>query len=250
MRMTGNTILVTGGTSGIGLALAEAFLARGNTVIVTGRRQPAIDEIAAQRPGLTALPLDLDDPRSLPALRDEVLDRFPTLDAVCVNAGISGREDLAAEWDLTVTERLIDTNVTGALRTIATFLPHLRRRPSATLMVTGSKLAFLPSTAFPTYCATKAFLHSWLQSLRHQLRGTGVEVLELLPPYVATKLTGEDQLADPRAMPLGAFTEEVMALLAAGDHPHGEVLVERARSDRYAEREGRYDAAFDAVNPR
>jgi uncharacterized oxidoreductase len=250
MRMSSNTILITGGTSGIGRGLAEAFHARGNQVIVTGRDPLQLDEFAKASPGIARMLLDLDNPASLPALRDEALRRFPDLNVVIANAGISGKEDLAADgWDLPFAEAMIRTNVMGVLRTADAFLPHLRRQDEATLLVTGSKLAFIPSSAFPTYCGTKAFLHSWLQSLRHQLRATSVEVLELLPPYVATKITGPQQLTDPRAMPLESFISEVMTLLEAGDHDRGEVLVERARSDRLAEREGRYTYAFATVNP-
>ncbi len=166
------------------------------------------------------------------------------------NAGISAAEDLAAEdWDTAGAEALIATNIVGTLRTIAAVLPLLTRRRDGVVLVTGSKLAFVPRADFPTYCATKAFLHSWLQGLRHQLRAVPVEVLELLPPYVATELTGPDQAVDPRAIPLSAYIDETMQLLEAGDHPHGEILVERARSDRAAEREGRYDAAYAALNP-
>jgi uncharacterized oxidoreductase len=250
MRMTGNTILVTGGTSGIGRGLAEAFHARGNRVIVTGRTPALLDEVARTSPELTRMFLDLDDPASLPALREEALRRFPDLNVVVANAGISGKEDLtASQWDLHLAEGMIRTNVMGVLRTAEAFLPHLRAGPDATLLVTGSKLAFLPSSAFPTYCGTKAFLHSWVQSLRHQVRATPVEVLELLPPYVASKITGLQQLIDPRAMPVDSFVAEVMALLEAGDHPRGEIVVEPAIGDRNAEREGRYDKAFVAVNP-
>lgn len=249
MRMTGQTILVTGGTSGIGLGLAQAFAARGNTVIVTGRTQARLDALAATAPALHGLFLDLNDPASLPALKQEVLARFSALDMVVANAGGSGREDLTAhDWDLPAAETMIRTNVLGVLATAETFLPILRRQPAATFMVTGSKLAYLPSAAFPTYCGTKAFLHSWVQSLRHQWRDTGVEVLELLPPYVATELLGRAQRDDPRAMPLDAFVAETMALLESGNHPDGEVLVERARADRNAEREGRYAEAFATAN--
>lgn len=249
MHMTGNTILITGGTSGIGLGLGAAFAARGNTVIVTGRTQSQIDVLATIAPELHGMVLDLNDPVSLPALKENVLARFPTLDMVVANAGISGREDLTTDnWNLAGANAMIHTNIMGVLATADAFLPHLRGRPHATLMVTSSKLAYVPSAAFPTYCGTKAFVHSWVQSLRHQLQHASVEVLELLPPYVATKITGEAQLSDPRAMPLSAFVAETMALLESRDHDGGEVLVQRARSDRYAEREGRYAEAFSLVN--
>ncbi|MCZ0738032.1 SDR family oxidoreductase [Phreatobacter sp. AB_2022a] len=250
MKPTGNTILVTGGTSGIGRALAEAFHARGNQVIVAGRRQALLDELAAQRPGLVGWPLDLDDPASLRRLADAVRERFPALNVLVASAGISRPEDMAGDcWDGFDAEAIVTTNVLGVLRATAAFLPMLKRRPHATIMATSSSLAFVPRADFPAYCASKAFLHSWLQSLRHQLRKVPVEVLELAPPYVRTELTGRGQAGDPRAMPLDAHVAEVMALLGRQDHPRGEVLVERDHARRWAERAGRYDATFVAMNP-
>ena len=116
-------------------------------------------------------------------------------------------------------------------------------------MATSSALAFLPRADFPTYCASKAFLHSWLASLRHQLRNIPVQVLELSPPYVQTELTGAQQASDPRAMPLKAYIAEVMQLLERADHPRGEVLLERDLARRWAERDGNYDVIFAAMNP-
>ncbi len=221
MKMTGNTILVTGGTSGIGRTLAEALHDRGNRVVVTGRRQALLDEIAAGRPGLAGLRLDLGDPASLPYLVDGVREDIPELNVLVANAGISAMEDLANGWDMSAAEAMVETNILGTLRVVGAFLPMLRRRPDATIMVTTSNLAFVPKARFPTYCATKAFLHSWLQSLRHQLRDLPVEVLELAPPYVRTALTGEHQASDPRGMPLDAYVAEVLHLLDAHDHPRG-----------------------------
>lgn len=250
MKMTGNTILITGGTSGIGRALAEAFHDRGNRVIITGRRQALLDQIIAGRPGLVGLPLDLDDPTALPRLAAEIRARFPELNMLLANAGISRPENIAADgWDASDAEAVVETNILGVLRATAAFLPVLKRRPNATVMVTSSNLAFVPRADFPTYCASKAFLHSWLQSLRHQLRNIPIEVLELAPPYVQTELTGAQQASDPRAVPLDAYVAEVMQLLERGDHPRGEVLVARDRERRSAEREGRYDAVFAAMNP-
>lgn len=250
MKMTGNTILITGGTSGIGRALAEAFHDRGNRVIITGRRQSLLDQIAAERPGLIGLPLDLDDPASLPRLSGEIRTRFPELNVLIANAGISRAEDMTADgWDAADAAAIVETNILGVLRVTATFLPVLKRQPNATIAATSSNLAFVPRADFPTYCASKAFLHSWLQSLRHQLRKIPVEVLELAPPYVQTELTGSQQASDTRAMPLDAYIAEVMQLLELRVHPRDEVLVERDRARRWAERDGRYEATFAAMNP-
>ncbi|MCC8935474.1 SDR family NAD(P)-dependent oxidoreductase [Bradyrhizobium sp. Arg68] len=250
MNMTGNTILVTGGTSGIGRGLAEAFHARGNRVIVTGRRQALLDRVTAGRPGLVGMPLDLDDPTALPRLATEVRARFPELNVLIANAGISRAEDMTADgWDVSDAAAIVETNILGVLRTTAAFLPLLKRQPKATIVATSSNLAFVPRADFPTYCASKAFLHYWLQSVRHQLRNVPIEVLELAPPYVQTELTGTQQASDPRAMPLDAYVAEVMQLLARGDHARGEVLVERDRARRSAERDGRYEEIFAAMNP-
>ncbi len=249
MKITGNTILVTGGTSGIGRTLAEALHDRGNRVIVAGRRQTLLDEVVAARPGMVGMPLDLGDPASVQRLAEDLRTRHPELNVLVANAGISSLEDLADGWDLSHAEAMIETNILGVLRITAALLPGLKQRPEAVIMATTSNLAYVPRARFPTYCASKAFLHSWLQSLRHQLRDVPVEVLELAPPYVQTELTGRHQAADPRGMPVEAYVAEVMGLLATQDHPGGEVLVERSRGERWAERTGRYDAVFAAMNP-
>ena len=250
MKMTGNTILITGGTSGIGRALAEALHDRGNRVIVTGRRQALLDDVTARRPGITALQLDLHDPHSLARLVDDVRARFPEINVLIANAGVSRPEDVtASHWSSAVAEAIIDTNIVGVVRTAAAFLPLVMQRPDATILATSSALAFVPLASYPTYCASKAFLHSWLTSLRHQLRHIPVEVLELSPPYVQTALTGAAQASDPRAMPLGDYIGEVMHMLESGGHSRGELLLQRDHARRWAEREGTYDAIFAAMNP-
>jgi uncharacterized oxidoreductase len=250
MKMTGNTILITGGTSGIGRALAEAFHDRGNRVIITGRRQDLLQSITDARPGMTGISLDLNDPHSLARATDDVRQNFPELNVLIANAGISATEDLATDdWDPAQAEMIVQTNILGVLRVTGAFLPLLKAQRHATIMATSSALAFLPRADFPTYCASKAFLHSWLTSLRHQLRNLPVEVLELSPPYVQTELTGASQAADPRAMPLDAYISEVMTMLTEARHPRGELLLERDQARRWAERDGTYDSLFAAMNP-
>ena len=249
-RLSDNTILITGGSSGIGRALAEAFHDLGNQVIVTGRRQPLLDEMMAKRPGLTGITADVTDTASLARAAEEIHSRFPGLNMLIANAGISASEDMTSgDWNASAAEALVQTNIMGVIRSVAAFLPVIREQPGATIMATSSNLAFIPRADFPTYCATKAFLHSWLQSLRHQLRHVPVEVLELSPPYVQTALTGTQQMSDPRAMPLDDYVTEVMQLLRSGNHPRGELLVARDQARRWAEREGRYDDLYATINP-
>ncbi|RYD23777.1 MAG: SDR family NAD(P)-dependent oxidoreductase [Verrucomicrobiaceae bacterium] len=250
MRITGNTILITGGTSGIGLALAEAFHAIGNEVIITGRRHEHLREITAGRPGFTGIHLDVNDPGSHATLAIRIREKFPHLNVLIANAGISRAEDMTSgEWNTSDAEEIIQTNILGVLRVTAALLPILKQQPAATIMATSSALAFIPRADFPTYCASKAFLHSWLQSLRHQLCSTSVEVLELSPPYVRTGLTGIHQITDPRAVPLDEYVATVMDLLVKNEHPRGEILLERDLARRWAERDGTYDALFAAMNP-
>ena len=169
---------------------------------------------------------------------------------VVANAGISRAEDIAAEgWDASDAQAIVQTNILGVLRIAAALLPFVKEQPNATFMATSSALAFVPRADFPSYCASKAFLHSWLTSLRHQLRHVPVEVLELSPPYLATELTGAAQASDPRAMPVEAYLAEVLRMLAEGDHPGGELLLARDQARRWAERDGRYEAVFAALNP-
>lgn len=250
MKTTGNTILVTGGTSGIGRSLAEAFHDRGNRVIVAGRRRDALDAMIAERPDLTGIEVDVTDGAALARAADKVRDRHPELNVILANAGISRPEAVVgARWDGADAAAIVQTNILGVIRTAAAFLPVVMGNEGATLMATGSALAFVPRADFPTYCASKAFLHSWLTSMRHQLRDVPVEVLELSPPYVQTGLTGADQVSDPRAMPLDDYVAEVMRLLESGAHPNGEVLLDRDLPRRWAERDGRYDTVFKAMNP-
>ena len=247
MNITGNTILITGGGSGIGRALAEALHARGNQVIVAGRRADVLRETAAANPGMAWATVDMEDPAPLAAFGAQVVKDHPALNVLILNAGIMKAEDLKAEpFDLATVEATIATNLLGPIRLTAALLPHLRARPNATVVTVTSGLAFIPLTATPTYNATKAALHSWTQSLRHQLRDTAVEVLELAPPAVATDLM-PGHAENPNAMPLADYTAEVVGLIERGETPRGEILVERVKPLRFAEVSG-YENLFGQLN--
>jgi uncharacterized oxidoreductase len=249
MNLTGNTMLVTGGTSGIGRALAEAFHRRGNRVIIAGRRQALLDEITAAHPGMRGMRLDVADPHAVDALAREAREQFPELNVLISNAGVSRPEDLSGDTiDLSAARSIVQTNIVGVLHLTAALLPLLKRQPASTIMTTTSGLAFVPLADFPTYCASKAFLHSWLQSLRVQLRKTSVEVLELVPPYVQTELTGRNQATDANAMPLADYVAEVLQMLGEPIPAYGEILARRAEALRWAERNGEYERVFAARN--
>ncbi len=247
MNINDATILITGGGTGIGRALAEALHARGNQIIITGRRADVLKATAAANPGMAWATLDMEDAAAIAAFGAQVVKDHPALDAVILNAGIMQSEDLKAQpFDLAVAERTIATNLLGPIRLTAALLPHLTAQPAATVMTVTSGLAFIPLAATPTYNATKAAIHSWTQSLRHQLAGASVEVLELAPPAVATDLM-PGHAENPNSMPLAEFTNEVIGLIERGDTPRGEILVERVKPLRFAEVNG-YETVFERLN--
>jgi uncharacterized oxidoreductase len=246
MKITGNTILVTGGTSGIGRALAEALHARGNTVIIAGRRQALLDQVTARNAGMIGIAVDMSETSAIAAFAESVKSKFPQLNVLINNAGIAGQEDYTADSiDLTRAYSTIQTNINGVLQLAAALLPLLRAQPASTLMVTTSGLAFVPYPPGPVYSATKAFMHNWLDAIRVQLRKTSVEVLELAPPYVQTELGGPRQASDPRAMPLDEFVHEVVQILENNTIEKGEILVERVKPLRTAEKDGKYQQFLD-----
>jgi uncharacterized oxidoreductase len=246
MNLSGNTILITGGGSGIGRGLAEAFHALGNQVVIAGRRQGALDETTAANPGMKSLTLDIERPESIKKFAAQAAAEFPSLNVLVNNAGIMRAEKLIAQQhDLADAEAIVTTNLLGPIRLIAALLPHLQKQPRAAIMNVSSGLAFLPLTLTPTYCATKAAIHSYTHSLRYQLRATNIEVLELIPPYVATDLMSGRN--DPRAMPLDKFIDEVMAILKQQPTP-AEICVENVKPLRFAAESGKFDAIFNGLN--
>lgn len=249
MQTTGNTILITGGGSGIGLGLAEEFAKRGNRVVVAARSTRRLE--AAAHKGFAALPGDLSDPGSIKSLARKVLDSFPTLNVVVHNAGIMKNENLRARNTEEIAAETIATNLAGPMLLTMALLPHLMKQAHATIMTVSSGLAFVPLAMAPTYSATKAAIHSWTQSLRYQLRDSGIQVIELVPPYVQTELMGRRQAEDSAAMPLGQFVSEVMDILTA--QPQAvEILVKRVQPLRFAASEGRdkYETVFREMNDR
>ena len=249
MQMTGNTILITGGSSGIGRALAEALHKEGNQVIVTGRRKALLDEVTAANPGMKSAVVDVQEIGSLDGFAARMVREFPALNVLINNAGIMKPENLGEGGDFADVEATVATNLLAPLRLTAALLPHLKQQPRATVMTVSSGLAFLPLALTPTYCATKAGIHSWTQSLRYQLRGTSVEVKELIPPYVQTELMGPHQTKDPRAMPLGEFIAEVMEILLTQPEAK-EICVKRVSGLRFAAEGGqaKYDEIFEGLN--
>jgi len=247
MNPSGNTILITGGGSGIGRALAEALHALDNRVIIAGRRREALEATTAANPGMASLTLDVEDPAAIRAFAREVTAAHPALNVLVNNAGIMRAENLEAQPEhLGDAEAMVTTNLLGPIRLIAALLPSLQKQPRSTIINVSSGLAFVPLALTPTYSATKAALHSYTQALRHQLKGTSTEVIELVPPGVQTDLM-PGSATNPQMMPLAEFTAEVISLLKARpDAP--EICVERVKFLRLAEASGRFDATFEALN--
>jgi uncharacterized oxidoreductase len=246
MKNTGNTILVTGGTSGIGRALAERWQAAGNTVIIAGRRSSLVDEVTTANPGMSGYVLDVEDASALATFAERLTCEHPQLNVVVHNAGIMVAEDLTGDDWLETAERTVGTNLLAPMRLTAELLPHLRKTGDAAIVTVSSGLAFVPLALTPAYCATKAAIHSWSLSLRLKLEKQGIEVIEIAPPAVQTDLMPGHK-ANPNILTLPAFIDEVMALFAQTPTP-AEITVQRVMFQRAAEREGRFQAAFDTIN--
>ena len=241
MQASGNTILLTGGGSGIGRELARRWHDLGNTVIVAGRTKESLEETAANRENCHVMVLDVSHAEDIAKLAREITTRFPRLNVLVNNAGIMLYEDISAARDLADAEAEVTTNLLGPIRLIDALIDHLKRQDGAAVVNLTSGLAYVPMPKAATYCATKAALHSYTVSLRHQMKGS-VEVIELIPPGVQTELT-PGQSHREGYMPLGDFIDAVMAHFESGNPP-SEVLVPMSRMLREAEREGRFDATL------
>lgn len=239
MDLANRTVFIAGGTSGIGRELARRFAAAGSAVAVGGRNTAALAELAEE--GIAAFGIDVTDGASVARARDAVLARYPELDTVVTMSGVMHLEDLrdpAGHFE--AAQATIDTNLVGTIRVIDAFTPHLVDRGAGTFATVTSGIAFLPFPPMPTYAASKIAVHAYSEALRAQLDGSGVGVVEIVPPAVAT--TGQEKV-NPNALPVGDYLTETMELLAQEPTPH-EVLVEKVRMHRWAERDGTYDDLF------
>ena len=219
MKLSQRTVLITGGTSGIGLELARQLLARGNTVLITGRDQEKLDAARRTLAGVHVFRSDASDPAAIAALYAQVVAGFPALDTLINNAGIMRNLNLNDDRDLSDLTREIEINLSGPVRMVQQFLPHLKTRPGALIVNVSSGLAFVPMLAAPVYSATKAAMHSYSQSLRGQLEGTGVTVVELAPPGVETPLFRtefEAETKGQKAMPVAVLARKAIAGIEAG----------------------------------
>jgi uncharacterized oxidoreductase len=245
MKTSGNIILITGGGSGIGEALAHRLHDAGNTVIVAGRRREALDMAIAGRSNMHALELDVESADGIADFAGRLLADHPAVNVLINNAGIMRFEALDRSRDLADAEATITTNLLGPIRLTNALIDHLVQQPDAAIVNVTSGLAFVPLIVTPTYNATKAAIHSYTIAMREALRGR-VEVIELAPPAVQTGLTPGQQ-SRPGYQPLDEFADEVMALFSQVPTPP-EVLVERVGFLRRAEAEGRFDQTLTQLN--
>ena len=247
MQLTGNTILVTGGGSGIGRGLAESFHQLGNQIIISGRRPDALANTTKANPGIVSLPLDVNDPEAIRAFAARVTAEYPSLNILINNAGIMKGENLRdLPSGLDDSEAVITTNLLGPIRLTAALLPHLRKQTHAAIINVSSGLAFVPLPVTATYSATKAALHSYTISLRVQLAETPVEVIEIIPPAVATELT-PGRTPNERMMSLPDYIEQTMQILKAQPTP-SEICVEHVKFLRFAEAQGNFDKALQMLS--
>jgi len=223
MKLTGNTIFITGGGSGIGRGLAESLHKLGNKVIISGRRKSALDAVLAANPGIEAIELDVADPASIDAVAKKLIATYPELNVLINNAGIMEIDEAAGKVDDGLLTRTVTTNLIGPIRLTSALIEQIKSQKGV-IAYNTSVLAFVPLAFAAVYSATKAALHSYVLSQRFVLSGTGVRVLEIAPPWVRTELMNSQEAAE--AMPLDEYISETIAALGTDAD---EVLVERAR---------------------
>ncbi len=221
MQTTGNTILITGGGTGIGLALARVFLRENNDVIICGRREQKLLEAKNQFPRLHTRICDVSEANSRKTLVNWTIAHFGNLNILVNNAGIQREIDFKTEADDRITgENEIEINLQAPVHLSALFIPHLLKQPEAAIINVSSGLGFVPIARMPVYCATKAALHSFSISLRHQLKDTAIKVFEIIPPTVDTELdkgTRDRRGQTDRGIPPGEVAEATLQGIAGDD---------------------------------
>src|SRR5260370_1889804 len=200
MKLSENTIFITGGGSGIGRGLAEALHQRKNQVIIAGRRKDRLMEVAAANPGMAWIELNIEDPASISAVAATLTAEYPKLNVLINNAGIINVDDVSSAIDEKLLVSTLTTNLMGPIRMTGALIEHLKRQPEATVINTTSVLGFVPLASTAVYSSTKAAMHSYTMSLRYKLKDTRVRVLELAPPRGQTHRTGTNN--QPRPIPL------------------------------------------------
>ena len=245
MELTGNTILITGGGSGIGEALAHRFHDSGNVVVIAGRRAEALDRACAGRANMHSIVFDVSDADATRDFARQLLERFPDLNVLINNAGIMRLEGIAASRDLADAQSTIETNLLGPIRLIDALVDHLAAMPASAIINVTSGLAFVPLVAAASYSASKAARHTYTVSLRKALAGR-VEVIELAPPAVQTSLT-PGQESREGYQPLDSFADEVIALFGQSPTPP-EILVTNVQPFRRAEADGTFQQWLDGLN--
>ena len=242
MKLTDNTILITGGGSGIGRGLAEALHKRGNQIIIAGRRKANLTEVANANPGMKWVELNIEDPANISAVAKKLIADYPKLNVLINNAGIMQVDDVSGQVDDKLITSTITTNLMGPIRLTGALVEHLKKQKHAAVINNSSVLGFVPLAFAAVYSSTKAAIHSYTLSLRYKLRGTPVKVIEIPPPWVQTDLLNSNN--EPRAMPLADFIAETVAILGTDAD---EVLVERARAlrDNAGPNEGPFVTKFN-----
>ncbi|WP_342418627.1 SDR family NAD(P)-dependent oxidoreductase [Paenibacillus sp. FSL H8-0168] len=223
MKLTGNTIFITGGGSGIGRALAEALHNLGNKVIISGRRKERLEETIKANPGMSAVELNVQDPASIEAAAKQLIKEYPNVNVLINNAGIIQSDDAAGMIDEDVLISTVTTNLLGPIRLTSAFIEHLKSKEEAVVINTTSILGFVPLATTAVYSATKAALHTYTLSQRYLLKDTSVKVIEIVPPWV------QSNNDEPRAMPLDSFIDATIKILGTDTD---EVLVEEAKMFR------------------
>lgn len=227
MKLTGNTIFITGGGSGIGRGIAEALHKLGNKVIISGRRRSHLNAVTSANPGMEAIELDITDVTSIDRVAATLIADHSELNVLINNAGIMQPDTVAGKIDDALLTSTISTNLLGPIRMTSALIEHLKSKNNGVVAYTTSVLAFVPMAVTGIYSSTKAALHSYVLSQRFMLRNTGVRVIEIAPPWVRTELMNSQEAE--QAMPLDQFIAETMTILGTDAD---EVVVDAAKQFR------------------